>query len=140
MFDKCLINEIGRIFWNKDNSESFFDDNIGFLGAFCKETDLIMISFFLKFKTKRETREFIEKYIEIEEDRFENLYREFNEEITLFYGCRCGDLNCGGIGAKIEKSTKFYNWVLGEGENSKIYRFETEQYQNEFLKYLNRSI
>jgi len=138
---KSLINEIGKVFWNKNNSESFFDQHIGFLGSFDEETDLKFISLMLNFDSKKTTRKFIKDYssFEISEEKFEHLFKEIKEEnkkITLLYGCPCGDIYCGGIGVEIKNDKKYHYWIFGENENSLVYKFDSIEYQNEMIDYL----
>lgn len=138
---KSLINEVGKAFWNKNNSESYFDEHIGFLGSFDDETDLIFISLMLKFDSKKRTREFIKcnSSFEISEEKLENVFEEIiyiEDRITPLYGCPCGDVYCGGIGAEIRKDEKYYYWVFGENDNVFSYKFNANEYQNELLDYL----
>jgi len=138
---KSLINEVGKAFWNKNNSESYFDEHIGYLGSFDNETDLIFISLMLNFDSKKRTREFIKcnSSFDISEEKFEHIFEEIKEiedRITLLYGCPCGDVYCGGIGTEIRKDEKYYYWVFGENDNVLSYKFNANEYQNEMTNYL----
>lgn len=48
----------------------------------------------------------------------------------------CGDTDCGGIGAEIRKDEYYYYWIFGENENRLSYKFDADEYKNEFVNYL----
>lgn len=143
--DKSLINEIGKKFWNKINSESFFDNHIGFIGAFNEETDLLFVAAMLKLESNERLMKFIKRFasFEVSEERSNRIVKEIKaneKEVTLIYGCPCGDTGCGGIGAEINRDEHFYYWMFGEDENRLSYKFDSEEYENEFIDYLKRRI
>jgi len=138
---KSLINEIGMKFWNRQNSENFFDSKNSFLGSFDEDTDIIFISLMLKLESKESIRKFINCYIssEMSEERFRLIFKEIKEEedkITLLYGCTCGDIYCGGIGAEIKKDENYYYWFFGEDKNTLSYKFDINEYENELTDFM----
>lgn len=138
---KSLINEIGIKFWNKQNSESFFDSKNSFLGSFDEDTDIIFLSLMLKLESKEHIRKFINgcSLTEISEERLTILFKEIQkeeEQLTLLYGCPCGDTYCGGIGAEIKREEPYYYWIFGEHNNTLSYKFDAAEYEQELTGFL----
>lgn len=138
---KSLISEIGKTFWSKQNAETFFDDKVGYLGAFNEETDLVFLVLLYQLELETEIRKFIESNMscKLSGTKMSTILEEINEEkigLTLLYGCSCGDTYCQGIGVEIKKEDDFYYWTLGEENKVLFYKFEAKAYENELNKVL----
>jgi hypothetical protein len=69
------------------------------------------------------------------------LLREYRRELegpeVLIYGCaECGDIACGGVMAKIEKTDNAFIWTITEGEKQLVIEFDRYQYYQVFGNYL----
>ena len=67
----------------------------------------------------------------------EKTREELAEPEVIIYCCaECGDYDCGGIKAKIDKTDNSFVWTIIEGNNRLTFEFDKYQYFDLFDKYL----
>lgn len=134
---QSLLHAIGHFYWGGINTQdTFFDTNIGLLGAFNNPvTDSITAKQLLLQEVN--SSEIMQLYGLLDsQDQvakakcLEQFAKEQDDPFTLLYGCQgCGDFACGGIGAIITRKAGHYTWTFGEGKDELQYTFEENQYQ-----------
>lgn len=148
---KFLINKIGAHYWdkNKNNFETFFDENISPLGAFDFHSDFLHINeMLLNTPTKEQIEKAILQAFPSVNDKRKTFLIEYsmdwldikNPSEVIFYVCSdCGDKeSCGGLSGSISKNDSYYYWDFGDDKLH--FKFDKTQYENTLQLFLKKSV
>lgn len=138
--DKPLSELLGKFYETKG---SFLDNWIGVLGSpVNKKAEVIKVKQLLgKAISDKEIRQVYPS--DWSEDEFQWYLEKEREELAdpevIIYCCaECGDYDCGGIKAKIDKTDNLFVWTITEEDKRLKFEFDKYQYFDLFDKYLRQ--
>lgn len=138
--DKPLSELLDKFYETKGN---VLDNWIGVLGSSVnKKTEIVKVKQLIgKTISDKEIRQAYPP--EWSDNEFQWYLEKTREELAdpevIIYCCaECGDYDCGGIKAKIDRTDNTFVWTITEDDKRLTFEFDKYQYLDLFHKYLRQ--